>query len=92
MLWVYVLITILTALLMIGIAAIVSSYWNKIAVQMQESRNVHSGDQPHIINKQPRYLDPFFRGDGQVDPNLRREDESNSNSNMNRRNIGGSIV
>jgi hypothetical protein len=76
---------------MIGIAAMFSSYWNKIVMQMQETRNVHSGDQPHVINKQPRYLDPFLRGDprdsGLAEPQGRRLEEEN-----NRRNISGSIV
>ena len=97
MLWVYILITVFTALLMIAIAAVVSSYWNKIVMQSNESRrNIQSGDQPHVINKQPRYLDPFLRGDQRCSQSindsdngrrLRLEEEAN-----NRRNLGGSIV
>jgi hypothetical protein len=56
MLWIYILITILTALLIIVIASLVSSYWNKIALQLQESRNVYSGDIPHVMDRRPRYL------------------------------------
>jgi hypothetical protein len=96
MLWVYILITVFTAILIIGIVAFVSSYWNKIVVQSNESRrNLQSGDQPHVVNKQPRYLDPFLRGDAgslndsdsQNGRRLRLDEENN-----NRRNIGGSIV
>jgi hypothetical protein len=92
MLWVYVLITLFTALLLIGLAVLVSSYWNRMAVQSRESRHVDSSDQPHVVNKQPRYLDPILRGDqpGLANPDdLRRirVDEDN-----NRRNIAGSIV
>lgn len=58
MLWVYILMTIFAALLIIVVAALLSSYWNKIALQLQEtrSRNVYTGEQPHIVNKIPRYL------------------------------------
>lgn len=96
MLWVYILITVFTAILIIGIVAFVSSYWNKIIVQSNESRrNLQSGDQPHVVNKQPRYLDPFLRGDAaslndsdsQIGRRLRLDEENN-----NRRNIGGSMV
>ncbi len=81
MLWVYVIITLFTAAIVITIAAFVSSYWNKIVAQASQSRDVHSGDQPHVVNKQPRYLDPFLRGEAPE-----RNDENN------RRNISGSIV
>jgi len=73
----------------------VSSYWNKIAIQLQESRAVYSGDQPHVVNKHPRYLLPEYRTDLRSDllvqpeggeRNVRVDDPNN------RRNIGGSIV
>lgn len=78
---------------MIGIAMLISNYWNKIMLQMQESRNIYSGDQPHVVNKQPRYLIPELRQD------LRSEflpSEGNRNirvdEDQNRRNIGGMVV
>ncbi len=92
MLWVYVLITLFTALLLIGLAVLISSYWNKVVVQSRESRHVDSSDQPHVVNKQPRYLDPFLRGDSNDQANqdnLRRIRVEEDN---NRRNIAGSIV
>ena len=52
MLWIYVLITIFTALLVILLAALISSYWNKIAVS---DRNIYVGEAPHVIDKKPKY-------------------------------------
>jgi hypothetical protein len=54
MLWVYILITIFTALLIILIAALFSSYWNRVL----ESRNVYNVDEPHVKDKMPKYLLP----------------------------------
>jgi hypothetical protein len=54
MLWVYILITILTAFLIILIAALFSSYWNRVL----ESRNVYNVDEPHVKDKMPKYLLP----------------------------------
>jgi len=93
MLWVYILITVLVALIMIGIAALVSSYWNKIVLQSRESNLVYSGDQPHVIQKQPRYLIPELRPDLRSDllpsadaRGVKPEDDKN------RRDITKSIV
>lgn len=52
MLWVYILITIFTALLIILLAALISSYWNKIQLG---DKNVYSGQEPHVIKKKPKY-------------------------------------
>ena len=96
MLWVYVLITIFTALVMIGIAALVSSYWNKIYQQGDEGRGIYAGDVPHIVNKQPRYLDPLMRAEmmGQNAQNAPPEGSRNVmvGNEDNRRNLGGSMV
>lgn len=90
MLWFYVLITIFTAMLMIAIAVLVSSYWNKITLQLQETRNIFTGDQPHVINKHPRYLIPELRSDLLPEgEGGRREDNDDSNSRVN---IGRMIV
>jgi len=53
MLWVYILITIFTALLLILLAALVSSYWNKLQLS---DRNVYAGQEPHVLNKKPKYF------------------------------------
>lgn len=58
MLWVYILITIFTALLIILLAAMISSYWNKM--QMGD-RNVYAGQEPHVINKKPKYFNTDLR-------------------------------
>lgn len=65
MLWVYVLITIFTALLIIVVAAFLSSYWNNISMHLQETkaRGVYSGDIPHVVDKRPRYQIPELRND-----------------------------
>ncbi len=92
MLWVYVLITLFTALLVIGLAALISSYWNKIVSQSRESRHVDTGDQPHVVNKHPRYYNEAFLpgvGEPGQDNNVRRIRNDDDN---NRRNISGSIV
>ena len=58
MLWVYILIAIFTALLLVLLAALISSYWNK----MQE-RNVFVGQEPHVRNKKPKYYNQEFDDD-----------------------------
>ncbi len=90
MLWVYILLTALLACIIIGIALLVSSYWNKVAVQSEESRLVYSGDQPHVVQKQPRYVIPELRPDvnansGVDGRGLRMEDE-------NRRDMSKNII
>jgi hypothetical protein len=52
MLWIYIIIAILTALLLIIFAALISSYWNRLNLN---NRDVFSSQQPHILNKKPRY-------------------------------------
>jgi hypothetical protein len=54
MLWIYILITIFTAFLIILVAAMFSSYWNRVL----ESRNVYNVDEPHVKDKMPKYLLP----------------------------------
>jgi hypothetical protein len=54
MLWIYILITIFTAFLIILVAALFSSYWNRVL----ESRNVYNVDEPHVKDKMPKYLLP----------------------------------
>ena len=58
MLWVYILITIFTALLLILLAALISSYWNKLQFA---DRNVYAGQEPHVINKKPKYFNQDLR-------------------------------
>ena len=61
-------------------------------MQLQETRNIFSGDQPHVVNKQPRYLIPELRSDlipdGEDNRNFRRD----SNDPNNRVNLEGMIV
>lgn len=92
MLWFYVLITIFTALLMIAIAVLISSYWNKITLQLQETRNIFSGDQPHVVNKHPRYVLPEMRADLLPDAENRNYGSNESNDPNNRVNLRGMIV
>ena len=95
MLWIYILIVIFTAILLIVIGALISSYWNKIAIQLAESRAVYSGDQPHVVNKHPRYLIPELRSDLKSDLIPQNNDGGERNVRMNdpgRRNIEGSMV
>lgn len=53
MFWVYILITIFTALLLILLAALISTYWNKVQFS---DKNVYTGMEPHVINKKPKYF------------------------------------
>jgi len=95
MIWVYILIVIFTAVLLIVIGALVSSYWNKIAMQLAESRAVYSGDQPHVVNKHPRYLIPELRSDLRSDLIPQNNQGGERNVAMNdqgRRNMAGGIV
>jgi hypothetical protein len=94
MLWVYILITIFTALLIIVVASLISSYWNRIVMQLQESRNVYSGDMSHVVNKRPRYLLPELRPDLNSDllPPNRGGERDVRVDDPSRRNLGGSIV
>lgn len=52
MLWVYILITIFTALLIILLAALISSYWTKM-----QDRSVYTAEEPHVKAKRPKYWD-----------------------------------
>jgi len=63
MLWVYILITILLAALVILLIALISTYWTK----MQE-RSVYTGDEPHVINKKPKYWNEERAGDNENIP------------------------
>lgn len=72
MLWIYIIIAILTALLLIIFAALISSYWNRLNLSTR-SRDVFSSDQPHVLQKRPRYIvqnRPELQGDllGQENP------------------------
>jgi hypothetical protein len=53
MLWIYILLTILTAALVILVATLVSSYWNRV---LESNRNVYNADEPHVKNQVPRYI------------------------------------
>ena len=53
MLWVYILLTILTAALIILVATLFSSYWNRV---LESNRNVYNADEPHVKNQVPRYV------------------------------------
>jgi len=55
MLWIYIIISILTALLLIIFAGLISSYWNRLNLSTR-SRDVFSSDQPHVHHKRPRYI------------------------------------
>ena len=62
-------------------------------MQLQETRNIFTGDQPHVVNKQPRYLIPELRSDlnpeGEDNRNFRMRDNEEPN---NRVHLGGMIV
>jgi hypothetical protein len=66
MLWVYLLLFLFILILLILLGIVIYSYWNKVAMQMQARSNVYSGDEPHVVDKRPRYLIPEMR------PDLRR--------------------
>ncbi len=53
MLWIYIIISILTALLLIIFAGLISSYWSRLNLS---NRDVFSSDQPHVHHKRPRYI------------------------------------
>jgi len=53
MLWIYIIISILTALLLIIFAGLISSYWNRLNLR---NRDVFPSDQPHVFHKRPRYI------------------------------------
>jgi len=55
MLWIYIIISILTALLLIIFAGLISSYWNRLNLRMI-SPDVFRSDQPHVFQKRPRYI------------------------------------
>ena len=62
MLWIYIIIAILTALLLIIFAALISSYWNKLNTYNQDRFQNH----PHVLQKRPRYIvqnGPDLQGD-----------------------------
>ena len=60
--WIYILVTLFIALLIALLVYFASSYWNKIQMSLLDTsrRDVYSADQPHVVNKQPKYLDPEF--------------------------------
>lgn len=67
MLWVYILITLFIALIIGLLVYLASSYWDRIQSTLADThrRDVYSSDMPHVIQKQPRYLNPDFRPDVQ---------------------------
>jgi hypothetical protein len=74
MLFVYILITLFTILIIICIIAIISKYWDNIMRQFESAnagRNVFAAGEPHIVEKIPRYINPNLRQDlieGNFDP------------------------
>ena len=80
MLWVYILLTILTAALIILVATLFSSYWNKV---LESNRNVYNADEPHVKNQVPRYIVSGM-GRQQMNEGLIADDG--------RRNIGQNII
>lgn len=66
MLWIYIIISILTALLLIIFACLISSYWNRLNLSTR-SRDVFSSDQPHVYMKRPRYIVQHSRQELQGD-------------------------
>jgi len=65
MMWVYILITLFIALIIGLVVYLASSYWDRIQATLSETsrRDVYSSDLPHVIQKQPRYLNPEYRPD-----------------------------
>ena len=62
MLWIYIIISILTALLLIIFAGLISSYWNRL-----NYTTVFPSDQPHVHHKRPRYIVQHSRHELQGD-------------------------
>lgn len=72
MLFVYILITLFTILVIICIVALVTAYWDKIMKQFDSAnagRSVYAAGEPHIVEKIPRYINPALRQD-LIDQNL----------------------
>lgn len=55
MIWVYILITIFTVLLLILLIALISTYWDKIQIPDGNRRRVYPVSEPHIENRKPKY-------------------------------------
>lgn len=53
MIWVYILIILFMLLLLILLIALVSTYWNSAI--LTADRDVRTANEPHVINKRPRY-------------------------------------
>ena len=62
MLWYYLLMLLMTAGLIILLATLLSSNWNRIATQIRGG-NVYSSDEPHVVDKRQRYLIEQMRPD-----------------------------
>ena len=77
MMWVYILITLFIALIIGLLVYLASSYWDKIQASLLDTgrRDVYSSDLPHVIQKQPRYLNPEYRAD------LRQQEQNQPNFN-----------
>lgn len=73
MLWVYILILLFIALIVGLIVYMASNYWDQIQSSLLDTgrRDVYSSDLPHVIQKQPRYLNPEYR------PDLMRHNDQN---------------
>ena len=63
--WVYILITLFIALIIGLLVYLASSYWDRIQASLSDTnrRDVYSSELPHVIQKQPRYLNPEYRPD-----------------------------
>jgi hypothetical protein len=55
MFWIYLLLIFLILLALIGLIALIASNWNKYMSQYM-SVNANVGDEPHVKNKQLKYL------------------------------------
>jgi len=63
MIFVYVLITLFTILIVICIVALIAAYWDKIRKQFDEGRVVYAAGIPHVVERIPRYVNPALRAD-----------------------------
>jgi len=63
MMWVYILVTLFIAAIIALIVYLASTYWNKIQMSLIDTsrRDVYSAGEPHVINKQPKYLNQEYR-------------------------------
>lgn len=66
MIFVYLLIFLFLLVLLILLAGFISTYWDKVGGVIAGSRRSnYYGDEPHIENRMPRYVNPEFRDYGE---------------------------